>query len=69
MCSICHHDPCLPGCPNETWNIVGHCIECEEPIYAGEEFCETEKGMICGCCLGEMSGSELAEMLGLMETA
>ena len=69
MCDICHHIPCLTRCPNEKREAVGCCIECEEPIYAGESFCETEKGMICSYCLEEMSASELADMMGLMEIA
>lgn len=64
MCDICHHIPCIPGCPNESGKIIGECVSCGEDILEGDLFYDSEDGMICEECLAEMSGKELLELVG-----
>ena len=41
MCDICHHSPCLHGCPNEPdAEAVYTCSFCGEDIVEGDEYVE-----------------------------
>ncbi|CAK7017553.1 hypothetical protein [uncultured Phascolarctobacterium sp.] len=43
---------------------VGACSWCGEPIYAGEEFADTDsEGAVCMECIEGLSGRELIEAL------
>lgn len=47
MCSICLHDPCLPGCPNyEPKHSAAICQICGDYIAENEEYLENHKGDI-----------------------
>lgn len=65
MCDICHHIPCIPGCPNESEKIIGECINCGDDILEGDLFYDSEDGMICEECLAEMSGKDLLDTIGV----
>lgn len=45
MCEICHHVPCISGCPNYIPPKTDfHCSICGEGIYIGDEYVENDYG-------------------------
>lgn len=52
MCDVCLHSPCLPGCPNEPPPpIVYTCVNCQEPIYEGDDYYDIEGDAWCEECI------------------
>lgn len=39
--------------------MIPRCVECEEPIYPGEEYYDSYRGPICRNCLEDMDIDEL----------
>ena len=53
MCEICHHTPCLSGCPNEKVTSVP-CNKCGELINLGDFFAVDDDGnYYCDKCADE----------------
>jgi hypothetical protein len=52
MCEICHHTPCVGGCPNAPEPIpVYECAWCEKPILVGDEYYDINGDRICDECI------------------
>lgn len=71
MCSICGHNPCLPGCPNAPEpKAVHRCSECGDGIYEGDRYLEVGGDFYCEYCLDDMSKETLLDICGYeMKTA
>lgn len=63
MCELCHHNPCLPGCPNDPDADKLFCSECGEEICGNIGYIETLDGYICEECLEGRSVRELANIM------
>ena len=72
MCEYCHNIPHLRGCPNEDlspWEVY-KCVECDEPIYDGDDYVETTKGKMHLECLTNHADKQMLELVGVeVETA
>ncbi len=66
MCSLCHVNPCHPGCPNAPEPRAVHtCDRCGDPILPGDKFIEEPDGdILCEWCLDNMTTNELLNELG-----
>lgn len=65
MCALCKQYPCNSRCPNAPEpEPVLTCIRCEEGIFAGSKYFESDEGPICEECIHDMNGIEVLELIG-----
>lgn len=65
MCSICHHAPCLSGCPNAPDPPEAfRCRSCGEAIYPGDEYARIDGVEYCEDCIDSAPYCVLIPNLG-----
>jgi hypothetical protein len=54
MCELCHHSPCLSGCPNEPGpRAVYTCANCGDDIYEGDDVFDISGEHWCEACIDD----------------
>lgn len=62
VCSICHHSPCLRGCPNAPDPEPSiRCFKCGCLIAPGSKYWEDVLGNICETCMESIPADEMEE--------
>lgn len=65
MCSECHCNPCVSGCPNAPDPTpVLRCSKCKEGIFTDEEYAVINGNVYCEYCLDEMPHCVLIPLCG-----
>lgn len=65
MCAICRKEPCDVRCPNAPDpEPIMICAQCEEGIFYGDKYYDSQEGPICKECMESMRGMDLLEILG-----
>lgn len=65
MCSLCLRIPCDRRCPNAIEpKPVMICSVCNEGIFEGNRFYDSNKGPVCEACLEDMTVLEILKLFG-----
>lgn len=66
MCAICGTSPCSVRCPNYAPKTLHKCSHCGFDITTDDEFLSYYNGKYYHAdCLTDMTGEEIADMLGM----